>query len=163
MKMYEKEFEDYYDIKGFACCVTKKVAYDFWKHGQQHKPEPKKEKIELVGGDWVITGDNTTHFFVNIAKDRKLLLSGKLRKTQADAEKAATAMRKRDRLAAYVYEHCGHEGEWGRYSCWSIGVAMSGLYIITMDGLEPFLCKQYMPEKTAEWLCEKLNSGEIEL
>ena len=155
---YDKEFEDYCmlsDITGRA----RDFAYNIWQAARSSKPE--KQQIELKGGEWSIPGD----FDVFHARTReKYRLSGHERKTEADAKKAAEAMRKRDRLAAFVYEHCGYEGEYKRKVCDNyIYLDMNGEYFFVQEDEFPYLCKQYMPEETAIWLCEKLNSGEIVL
>ena len=137
--MYDKEFEEFW----------KDIAYVIWQSARATKPE--KQSIELKGGE---VGVYTSVLNYNNGRDRK---------TEKDAQKAAEPMLKRDRLAAFVYEHCGFEGEWmdngNNYYLFSV----DGVYDYVLEDEFPDLCKQYMPEETAIWLCEKLNSGEIVL
>ena len=155
--MYDKEFEEFF-IKIYYAKASDKLsiaelrelAYLVWKAARETKPE--KKTIELEGG----------MYFTNI--HGTATQSGQERKTEEDAIKAAELMRKRDRLAAFVYEHCGFEGEYKRQECdHYIYSGMNGEYSYVQEDEFPDLCKQYMPEDTAIWLCEKLNSGEIVL
>ena len=149
--MYDKEFEDYFYN---ATCKQgdsyKDKMYYVWQAARAYKPE--KEIVELQGGEYCVPID---------FPDRS---SGRERKTESDANKAAQAMRKRDRLAAFVYEHCGYECDYEIKGCdHYIYSDMNGEYFHVQEDEFPDLCKQYMPEETAIWLCEKLNSGEIVL
>ena len=145
---YDKEFENFWDKSELPFKTPKEFAYLIWQSSRAQKPE--KQTIELQGGK---------HFVSTGLPDRQ---SGRERKTEEDAKKAAQAMRKRDRLAAFVYEHCGFEEEWGE-QCNNYIYIDDGEYFFVQEDEFQDLCKQYMPESTAIWLCEKLNSGEIVL
>ena len=156
--MYDQEFEKFWDLQKGALTDIKSFAYLAWKAAIETKPENKK--IELEGGEWFINGNNEIFTGDSSCDYRN---SGHERKTKEDTIKAAELMRKRDRLAAFVYEHCGFEGEWN-YECnHYIYIDADGEYCHVPEDEFPDLCKQYMPKDTAIWLCEKLNSGEIVL
>ena len=154
---YDQDFEDLWNSR-YAWPPVKKTYYEVWQAAKATKPE--KQKIELQGGVWAITGYLYVFHEVTCKKYRD---SGRERKTEADAKKAAEAMRRRDRLAAFVYEHCGFEAEWGKQCNHYIYIDNDGEYCYVPEAEFPVLCKQYMPKETAIWLCEKLNSGEIVL
>ncbi len=88
--------------------------------------------------------------------------------TREQAEKAAKAMRAHNRLLAYVAEFvtCGWEADWldaeqskyyvsfsCKHMCWNPMVARETMPVGVV----------YMPRYAAEDLCEKLDSGEVEL
>lgn len=148
---YDQEFEDYWKDKHIYNSFVKDIAYKAWQAAKSPKPEQKT--IELQGGNFRIT---------TVGVESKQ--AGLERKTDADAKKASELMRKRDRLAAFVYEHCGFEYEFKEHNFnYYIYIDCDGKHEKLVDSVEPDLCKQYMPEETASWLCEKLNSGEIVL
>ena len=156
--MYDKDFEKFWNETELQFKTPKDFAYVIWQSARATKPE--KQPIELEGGEWFINSYGEEQELVSTTQYRIL---GKERKTEADATKAAELMRKRDRLAAFVYEHCGDEGEFKEGVCnYSIIGPVEKTYFIFKDN-EPDLCKQYMTKDTAIWLCEKLNSGEIVL
>ena len=143
--MYDKDFENFWNKSEFPFKTPKDFAYVIWQAAKAPK------HIQLEGGKF---GVYTSLLNNNNGRDRK---------TEKDAQKAAEPMLKRDRLAAFVYEHCGVEGEWN-YECnHYIYIDDDGEYCYVPEDEFPDLCKQYMPEETAIWLCEKLNSGEIVL
>lgn len=154
---YDQDFEDLWNSR-YAWPPVKKTYYEVWQAAKATKS--KKQQIELEGGDFSIAG-NSTVVFCKTSKDYSS--AGHERKTKEDAKKAAEAMRKRDRLAAFVYEHCGFEAEWGKQCNHYIYIDNDGEYCYVPEAEFPVLCKQYMPQETAIWLCEKLNSGEIVL
>ena len=146
--MYDKEFEELWNSR-YAWPAVKKTYYEFWQAAKSLKPE--KKKIELEGGRYIIAPKDG---FVD---------AGLSRKTEADAIKARDMITRRNRLAAFVYEHCGFEGEFGEKCNYYMCIDVDGYYCFVKDDEFHDLCKQYMPEETAIWLCEKLNSGEIVL
>ena len=156
--MYDKEFEEFWDNSVVPFKTQKDFAYLIWQSARA--PKPKQETIELKGGEWSIPGD--LYVFHEVTR-KNYRDSGHERKTEEDAKKAAEAMRKRDRLAAFVYEHCGYEGEWIKGNCNCYIYLFYETYKYNIEDCFPDLCKQYMPEATAKWLCEKLNSSKIVL
>ena len=154
---YDKEFDKFWESSYKGSKELKKIAYSVWEAAKAPKPEQKT--IDLEGGEWYI---NQISNVVNYHSSKGSRLAGRERKTEEDAKKAAEAMRKRDRLAAFVYEHCGFEEEWGE-QCNNYIYIDDGEYFFVQEDEFQDLCKQYMPESTAIWLCEKLNSGEIVL
>ena len=161
---YDQEFENYWEkkIAEVELSILKPFAEMVWKDIKQsaksHKPE--KQLIDLQGGEWLI---NTITNAVNCTSSEAIRLSGLERKTEADANKSAKHMRKRDRLAAFVYEHCGVDYEWVENGNNYYLFSDNGVYGYDIEDEFPDLCKQYMPQETAIWLREKLNSGEIVL
>lgn len=147
--MYDKEFEEFWGASEFQFIMPKYFAYAIWQSARSHNPE--KQSIKLEGGDFGV--------YTALLNNN----NGRERKTQSDANQAAQAMLKRDRLAAFVYEHCGFEEEFGEECDYYIYIDADGEYCYVPEDEFPDLCKQYMPEATAIWLCEKLNSGEIVL
>lgn len=156
---YDQDFEDLWNSR-YAWPPVKKTYYEVWQAAKATKS--KKQQIELEGGDFLIAG-NSTVAFCKTSKDYSS--AGHERKTKEDAKKAAEAMRRRDRLAAFVYEHCGFEGEWDidNCNCFIYYDISKDKHKYAFEDDITDLCKQYMPEATAKWLCEKLNSGEIVL
>lgn len=150
--MYDKEFEEFWGASEFQFIMPKYFAYAIWQSARSHNPE--KQSIKLEGGDFGV--------YTALLNNN----NGRERKTKEDAEKAAQAMLKRDRLAAFVYEHCGFEEEFIEGSQDNFFIYYDyeqDIYDWAYEDGFPDLCKQYMPEATAIWLCEKLNSGEIVL
>lgn len=155
MKSYDQEFEDLWNNK-YAGPATKEIAYEFWQAARRSN----KQTIELKGGVWSIPGDFDVYSTGTRENYRR---SGHERNTLDAVKKAAELMRKRDRLAAFVYEHSGFEAEFGEQCNHYIYIDNDNEYCYVPEDEFPDLCKQYMPEETAKWLCEKLNSEEIVL
>ena len=143
--MYDQEFEEFWDKSELPFKTPKDFAYLIWQAAKAPK------QIQLEGGAYTI-----------VQRDG-LIVAGLSRKTFDEAKKARDMITRRNRLAAFVYEHCGVEGEWN-YECnHYIYIDADGEYCYVPEDEFPDLCKQYMPKETAKWLCEKLNSGEIVL
>ena len=150
--MYDKDFEKFWNnIRKIELQFKppKDFAYLIWQSARATKPE--KQSIELEGGEFDV--------YTSVLNNN----NGRDRKTEKDAQKAAEPMLKRDRLAAFVYEHCGVESEFGEKCNYYIYIDSDDEYCYVPEDEFPDLCKQYMPKETAIWLCEKLNSGEIVL
>ena len=150
---YDQEFEDYfYNATCKQGYSYKDKMYQVWQAARACKPG--KKVIELEGG----------MYFINVLGSTTQV--GQERKNEVDAIKAAELMRKRDRLAAFVYEHCGYDYEFIEGSQDNFFIYYDDeqdIYDWAYEDGFPDLCKQYMPEATAIWLCEKLNTGEIVL
>ena len=157
---YDKEFDKFWESSYKGSKELKKIAYSVWEAAKA--PKPEQNTIDLEGGEWYLDTISTT--VVNFHSSKGSRLAGRERKTEEYAKKAAEHMRKRDRLAAFVYEHCGFEGEFieGGENYY-IFLDIDEEYDYTKEYEYPDICKQYMPESTARWLCEKMNSGEIVL
>ena len=143
--MYDQEFDEFWDKSELPFKTPKDFAYVIWQAAKAPK------HIQLEGGPYTI-----------VQRDG-LIVAGLSRKTFDQAKKAGDMITRRNRLAAFVYEHCGYEGEWKEGVCNSYIYLYGETHKYNIEESFPDLCKQYMPEATAIWLCEKLNSGEIVL
>lgn len=123
------------------------------------------EKWEPKGGKFSIDHNGTVTY---VASQSDCQEFGTEYATREQAEKAAKAMRAHNRLLAYVAEFvtCGWEADWldaeqakyyvsfsCKHMCWDPMVARETLSVGVV----------YMPRYAAEDLCNKLNSGEVEL
>lgn len=120
------------------------------------------EKWEPKGGDWYVCG--VSGEVISAASAYETRAFGVERATLEQAEKAAKAMRAHNRLLAYVADFAPDwEPNWSHEDCEAHCVKL-------VDGVYEYehnVCKRigtvYMPRYAAEELCDKLNSGEVEL
>jgi hypothetical protein len=123
------------------------------------------DKWEPEGGEFMVSADGDVSQLTSYAKCR---LFGMEYATREQAEKASKAMRAHNRLLAYVAEFvtCGWEADWldaeqakyyasfsCKHMCWDPMAARETLSVGVV----------YMPRYAAEDLCNKLNSGEVQL
>ena len=137
--------------------------YDALQNGESITINPPKKKWEPEGGKWVISGIGKASDSMSWADGCTTF--GVTRKTKAQAEKAAEAMRIHNRLLAYVDEHAPDwvadwddsiQTKWYVYKFKNIYHA-SSMLVNNLIGVV------YMPLHVAEDLVKKLNSGEVVL
>lgn len=125
---------------------------------------PEKKKWKPQGGWWYVTDNGEVY---DCYPDAAYKTFGTAYPTKKAAEKAAEAMRKHNRLLAYVSEFdAGWEADWDDdnqfkyyvyYGYPSKGWHVGQCCVTEVAG------RVYMSEQCAEGLAEKLNSGEVEL
>jgi hypothetical protein len=128
---------------------------------------PEKEVIELwePKGCWYVdTGGDIHEGFGGFTSNTKF---GNYFLTKESANKAVVAMRKHNRLLAYVSEHApGYEPDWSnpRSSKWFVEFChSSNLWFVSYHNYWERLGVVYMPEEITKKLCEDLNSGRVVL
>lgn len=117
------------------------------------KPKPWEPK----GGDWCVFVDGKVY------RDESYLpatLFGTVRQTEKQAEKAAVAMRRFNRLLAYRDEFAPkYIFQRGGMNCYVYANDRAWFVDSTSVKLAP--AEVYFPEKVANELCRKLNAGEV--
>lgn len=119
------------------------------------KPKPWEPK----GGDWCVFVDGKV-----LEGDSEPLVSlfGMERPTKEQAEQAAVAMRRFNRLLAYRDEFApGYIFQVGGMNCYIYAKEHTWLAGSTSTNIHP--AEVYFPEHVAKTLCAKLNSGEVVL
>ena len=116
------------------------------------------DKWEPKGGDWFVdlSGEAGT---ISVMV-RELSAFGVSYATREQAEKAAKAMRAHNRLLAYVAEFAPDMPIGDAYVAWSCD---SGGWDVFVNRKYKTAGAVYMPYEVAAELCNKLNSGEVEL
>ncbi len=115
------------------------------------------DKWEPEGGEFMVSADGDVSQLPSYAKCR---LFGVEYNTREQAEKAAKAMRAHNRLLAYVAEFAPENNIGDAYIAWSCD---QGQYDVFINKDYIVLGVVYMPFDVAVVLCDKLNSGEVEL
>lgn len=117
----------------------------------------KPKQWEPKGGDWCVFVDGKVYRDEN---DYSVRLFGTERPTEEQAEKAAVAMRRFNRLLAYRDEFAPrYIFQYGGMNCYIY--ARDRLWVVgsTYDNHIP--ANVYFPKGVADELCRKLNSGEV--
>ena len=115
------------------------------------------------GGEWYLNPDGEIKQCTSTTKCRKF---GFERKTREAAERAATEMRKFNRLLAYRDEFApGYEPDWSDEveKSYVFQDRDSGKYKVADNIMCQTLGAVYMPYDVANELCRKLNTGEVVL
>jgi len=119
------------------------------------KPKPWEPK----SGRWVISANGRAMKTITMTKSQ---LFGTERQTEEQAEKAAVAMRRFNRLLAYRDEFAaGYIFQVGGMNCYIYAKEHTWLAGSTSTNIHP--AEVYFPEHVAKTLCAKLNSGEVVL
>jgi len=124
------------------------------------------DKWEPKGGDWFV--DLSGEAGTTSMMARELSAFGVSYATREQAEKAAKAMRAHNRLLAYVAEFAPDwEPDWSDNAVEKAYVAKShgvtGRWSCFVQATYKAVGLIYMPVDVANELCDKLNSGEVEL
>jgi hypothetical protein len=128
----------------------------------------KKKKWKPEGGYYFIRGDGSIGMARKIPNDAPDYYKeeGRTYPTQKLAEKARKMIRPYQRLVAYVLEHAPNwQPDWKDDEKYKTSV----VYDHDFERWEVCgtkfseYCTLYMPKDVAEELCNKLNSGEVEL
>lgn len=117
----------------------------------------KPKQWEPKGGKWSVTGNGTVVKTFSMFKSQ---LFGSERPNEEQAEQAAVAMRRFNRLLAYRDEFApGHIFQYGGLNHYIF--AQDRLWLVGSTSLNNSPANVYFPEDVAKTLCEKLRSGEV--
>lgn len=117
------------------------------------KPKPWEPK----GGGWSVFVDGKVY---RDESDLTETLFGTVRPTKKQAEQTAVAMRRFNRLLAYRDEFApGYIFQRGGMNCYVYANDRAWFVDSTSVKLSP--AEVYFPEKVADELCRKLNSGAV--
>jgi len=117
----------------------------------------KPKKWEPKNGRWVISSNGTVMKTITMTKSQ---LFGTERQTEEQAEKAAVAMRRFNRLLAYRDEFApGYIFQYGGIN--SYVYTRDHLWLLGNTRHHHIPTNVYFPERVADELCRKLNSGDV--
>jgi hypothetical protein len=124
----------------------------------------KKKKWEPERGNYIIEADGD--IYESKLNSRYVYKEGRTYPTQELAEKAYKMIRPYQRLVAYVLEHAPDwQPDWEDDDQYAYCIVYN--HNFKQWGITDKLFTEYftihMPKNVAEELCEKLNSGEVEL
>lgn len=128
--------------------------------------EVQKKKWEPEGGNFYIDADGEVWYVACGSKPDSYINEGRAYPSRELAEKAHKMIRRFQRLVAYVLEHApDYESDWeddGQYTYCIVYNHDFKQWEITGKLFTEYFTVP-MPISVAEELCEKLNSGEVEL
>ena len=117
----------------------------------------KPKEWEPKSGKWVISSNGSVMKTITMTKSQ---LFGAERPTEEQAEQAAVAMRRFNRLLAHRDEFAaGYIFQYGGMNCYIYAKEHTWLAGSTSTNIHP--AEVYFPEHVAKTLCTKLNSGEV--